>query len=137
MVDYSTGQEKTDSQSSIAAAIGEISNAPRELEVLTAALLERNARDAVVLDLRGLSDAADFFVIASGDSDTHVRAIAENVARHMKEAGFPSSGTEGTRLARWILIDYINVVAHVFLPPVREFYKLETLWGDAPSTTLE
>ena len=101
------------------------------------ALLERNARDAVVLDLRGLSDAADFFVIASGDSDTHVRAIAENVIRHMKEAGFQAAGVEGGRLARWVLIDYISVVAHVFLPPVREFYRLETLWGDAPSTTLE
>ena len=137
MVDYSTGQERTTSQPTSAPAATGISNAPCELELLTAALMERNARDAVVLDLRGLSDAADFFVIASGDSDTHVRAIAENVTRCMKEAGLAASGVEGARLARWILIDYINVVAHVFLPPVREFYKLETLWGDAPSTTLE
>ncbi len=121
----------------VTTAPGEIANAPPELELLTAALLERNARDAVVLDLRGISDAADFFVIASGDSDTHVRAIAENVVQHMKAAGYAAAGLEGTRLARWILIDYIDVVAHVFLPPVREFYKLETLWGDAPSTTLE
>ena len=137
MAEHSTGREKTDSQPLSVPVTGEISDAPRELELLTAALLERNARDAVVLDLRGISDATDFFVIASGDSDTHVRAIAENVVRHMKEAGIASAGVEGLRLARWILIDYINVVAHVFLPPVREFYKLETLWGDAPSTRFE
>lgn len=137
MFDYTSGPEKTASQPTSPPIAGEISDPPRELELLTAAMLERNARDAVVLDLRGLSDAADFFVIASGDSDTHVRAIAENVTRRMKEAGFAASGVEGSRLARWILIDYISVVAHVFLPPVREFYKLETLWGDAPSTRLE
>ncbi len=137
MGDRSPGQEKTASQPLAAPITGEISDAPLELELLTAALLERNARDAVVLDLRGISDVTDFFVIASGDSDTHVRAIAENVIRHMKGAGIASAGVEGIRLARWILIDYINVVAHVFLPQVREFYKLETLWGDAPSTRFE
>jgi ribosome-associated protein len=114
-----------------------IREAPAELETLTAAMLERNARDAVVLDLRGLSDATDFFVIASGDSDTHVRAIAENIAQRMKEGGYDRAGIEGVRFARWVLIDYFNVVVHIFLPAVREFYRLETLWGDAPSTTLE
>ena len=137
MADYPAAAEEAGSQPLDAPAAGSVPEAPPELEALAGALLERNARDAVVLDLRGLSDAADFFVIASGDSDTHVRAIAENVVGRMKEAGYQAAGVEGARLARWILIDYISVVAHVFLPPVREFYKLETLWGDAPSTTLE
>ncbi len=129
-------QEKSDANQ-LTVQLEQVRDAPPELEVVAAALLERNARNAVILDLRGISDATDFFVIASGDSDTHARAIADNVGVRMKEAGMAAAGIEGASLARWILIDYINVVVHVFLPPVREFYQLETLWGDAPSATLE
>ena len=107
-----------------------------ELEQLVDAALERNARDALLLDLRGLSDAADWFLIASGDSDTHTRAIADNIVQRMKEAGIRPSGIEGRSRGAWILIDYINVVVHVFLPQVRDFYQLEDLWGDAPSRVL-
>jgi len=107
-----------------------------ELERLVEAALERNARDAVLLDLRGLSDAADWFLIASGDSDTHTRAIADNILARMKEAGVRPSGIEGRSRGAWILIDYITVVVHLFLPQVREFYQLEDLWGDAPVRTL-
>lgn len=136
MVEISTGPGGAGTNQPAATSPG-VSDAPAELTALTAAILERNARDAVVLDLRGLSDATDFFVIASGDSDTHVRAIAENVALRMKEAGHARAGMEGMRFARWVLIDYFNVVVHIFLPSIREFYRLETLWGDAPSTKLE
>lgn len=137
MAEFPAERQQPGADPSGATVVGEIPDAPPELEAITAALLERNARDAVVLDLRGLSDATDFFVIASGDSDTHVRAIAENVIERMKHADFERAGVEGTRLARWILIDYINVVVHIFLPSIRGFYRLETLWGDAPSSTLE
>lgn len=110
---------------------------PEEVEVIAEALRERNAREPVVLDLRGLSDAADYFVIASGDSDTHARAIADTVMERGEAAGMEPAGVEGRGAGTWILIDYINAVVHVFLPRVRDFYRLEDLWGDAPLTRLE
>ncbi len=99
--------------------------------------LERNAREPLVLDLRGLSDATDFFLIASGDSDVHVRAIAEHLREELAREGVKPAGVEGERSARWVLIDYIDVVVHVFHPRVREFYQLERLWGDAPTLFAE
>ncbi len=89
------------------------------------------------MDLRGLSDATDFFLIASGDSDVHVRAIFEHVVEELKEEGVKPAGVEGTGAGRWILIDYIDLIVHVFHPMVREFYQLERLWGDAPTLRLE
>ena len=109
---------------------------PAELEWLAEAALERNARRGLVLDLRGLSDVTDFFFVASGDSDTHTRAIADNIVERMKEAGFRPVGMEGRSSGRWILLDFVSVIAHIFQPQVREFYQLETLWGDAPRTEL-
>jgi len=110
---------------------------PQELELIVEALRERNAREPVLLDLRGISDATDWFVIASGDSDTHTRAIADNVVERGREAGIRPAGVEGARAASWILIDYISAVVHVFVPRVRDFYRLEELWGDAPFTRIE
>jgi ribosome-associated protein len=110
---------------------------PPEVALLVDAALERHARDPVILDLRGLSDATDFFFIVSGDSDVHTRSIAENLVRSLDEHGFDPVGIEGRSSGRWILLDYVDVVVHVFLPRVREFYRLEQLWGDAPRTTVE
>jgi ribosome-associated protein len=110
---------------------------PDDVEVIVQALRERNAREPVLLDLRGLSDAADYFLIASGDSDTHARAIADAVMERGREAGMRPAGVEGQNAGTWILIDYISAVVHVFLPRVRDFYRLEELWGDAPLTRLE
>lgn len=110
---------------------------PPELSLLVEAALERHARDPVILDLRGLSDATDFFFIVSGDSDVHTRSIADNLVQRLEENGFEPVGIEGGSAGRWILLDYVDVVVHVFLPRVREFYRLEQLWGDAPRTTVE
>jgi ribosome-associated protein len=110
---------------------------PAELPLLVEAALERHARDPVILDLRGLSDATDFFLIVSGDSDVHTRSIAENLVRLLEEHGFQPVGIEGRSAGRWILLDFVDVVVHVFLPRVRDFYRLEQLWGDAPRTTVE
>ena len=99
--------------------------------------LDRNARAAVVLDLRGLSNATDFFLIASGDSDTHVKAISEHVLEQLERAGVRATGVEGLRTGRWVLIDYIDLVVHIFHPALREFYQLEQLWGDAPMIAIE
>lgn len=108
-----------------------------ELRCVVEAALERNAREPVILDLRGISDVTDFFVIASGDSDTHTRAISENIVDRAREAGFRPVGVEGLNHGHWVLMDFVGLVVHVFLGPVRDFYRLENLWGDAPSTHLE
>lgn len=110
---------------------------PEHLVSMAEAALERNARDPLVLDLRGLSDAADFFLIASGDSDVHTRAIADNLVERLEDRDVRPAGVEGRGPGRWILLDYIDVVVHIFLPRVREFYQIERLWGDAPRARLE
>jgi len=108
-----------------------------ELRCIAEAALERNARAPLVLDLRGLSDVTDFFVIATGDSDTHTRAISENIVDRAREAGFRPVGVEGLSQGQWVLMDFVGLIVHVFLSPVREFYRLESLWGDAPSLEFE
>lgn len=121
----------------LATLTGSEGSVPVELSQLSAAVLERNARAGVVLDLRQLSDATDYFVIVSGDSDVHTRAIADNVLERTRRHGVRPAGVEGQAAGRWILIDFINVVLHIFLPAVRDFYQLERLWGDAPQVSLE
>jgi len=108
-----------------------------ELRCAAEAALERNARSPVILDLRGLSDVTDFFLIATGDSDTHTRAISENIRDRMRENGFRPVGVEGVTGARWVLMDFVGLIVHVFLGEVRDFYQLERLWGDAPSYEFE
>jgi ribosome-associated protein len=108
-----------------------------ELRSVAEAALERNARFPTILDLRGLSDVTDFFVIATGDSDTHARAISENILDRTREDGFRPVGVEGLNQGRWVLMDYVGLIVHVFLGEVREFYRLERLWGDAPLFELE
>jgi ribosome-associated protein len=85
-----------------------------------------------ILDLRGIASATDFFIIASGRSDTHVSAIADNMIDELKKEGVRPVGVEGLRTGRWVLVDYVDFVVHVFHPSAREFYQLERLWGDAP-----
>ena len=108
-----------------------------ELRSVAEAALERNARFPAILDLRGLSDVTDFFLIATGDSDTHARAISENILDRTREDGFRPVGVEGLNAGRWVLMDYVGLIVHVFLDEVREFYRLERLWGDAPLFELE
>jgi len=93
---------------------------------------ERKAHDVVVLDLRGISTATDHFVLASGRSDTQVKAIADNIIEEMKKEGHRPAHVEGLQGGRWVLVDFIDVVVHVFHPQARDFYQLENLWGDAP-----
>ncbi len=96
---------------------------------------EHKAADIVVLDLRRLSDASDYFVIASGSSETHVRALSEYVIEQLSTSGRRPHHVEGMRLGRWALLDYVNFVVHIFHPTQRQFYQLERLWGDAPRVT--
>ena len=107
----------------------------REFEPVIDALASHKAHNVIVLDLRGLSDATDYFVIATGTSDTHVRALAERAIDSMKDAGRRPHHIEGLASGRWVLIDFVDVVVHVFHPTLREFYQLERLWADAPAVS--
>lgn len=106
-------------------------NLPAFVERCAALALERKAQDVVSLDLRGISSATDFFLIASGGSDVHVRAIAEHMIEELKLEGVRPKHVEGLGGGRWVLIDYIDLVVHIFHPAAREFYQIEELWGDA------
>ena len=99
--------------------------------IVTAALDDMKAVNVKVLDVRGLTDIADTLIVASGNSDRHVRSIADRVIQRVKEAGFRPFGTEGKRDGEWVLVDLHDIVVHVMLPRVREFYGLERLWENA------
>ena len=101
---------------------------PRLTEVVTAALDDLKAQNVAVLDVSGLTDVADTIVIASGTSDRHVKSLAGRVLERAKQAGFRSLGTEGEREGEWVLVDLQDVIVHVMLPRIREFYALEKLW---------
>jgi ribosome-associated protein len=95
------------------------------------AALSKKARDIVLLDVSSLSDVTDYFVLCTGDSDTQVKAISDAVEDQLFAAERSHPRKEGTMHLQWVLLDYFNVVVHVFQPRVREFYDLERLWGDA------
>lgn len=92
---------------------------------------ERHCHNIVVLDLKGTSPATDFFVIATGTSDRQMRTVADEISAAGKQAGFPRFGRAGYDQARWILLDFVSVVVHVFDSEYRDFYDLENLWGEA------
>ncbi|HEU5210546.1 MAG TPA: ribosome silencing factor [Longimicrobiales bacterium] len=94
---------------------------------------DRKGRDMLLLDLRGISNATDYFLLVTGTSDTHVKAVADHILEELREDGVKPMHIEGVRTGRWVLMDYIDFVIHVFHPAAREFYQLERLWGDAPS----
>ena len=105
---------------------------PGEIVLAAESALARKAEGVVALDLRGISPAADFFVLATGNSDIQVRAIADNVLEELAKKGHRPLHVEGMDRARWVLLDFVDFVVHVFHPLARDFYQLELLWGDAP-----
>lgn len=95
--------------------------------------LDKRAYDVKILDLRGLSTVCDYFVICSADADVQVKAITDHITEKLKEEhDVKPWHTEGYKSLRWVLLDFVDVVVHVFLRDVRSFYGLEELWGDAP-----
>jgi len=98
--------------------------------------LTKKASDILLMDLRKLSAPADFFVLCSADSDTHVKAIADAVRHGTDEIGVRLWQSEGFTAMTWIILDYVDVVVHVFKKDVRSFYNLERLWGDALITSV-
>jgi ribosome-associated protein len=111
------------------AANSKVTKVPPSLKaVVVDALADMKALEVKVLDVRGLTDIADWMVIASGTSDRHVRSVAQRVVERTKEAGFRPHGVEGQQDSDWVLIDLNEMIVHVMLPRVREFYGLEKLW---------
>jgi len=93
---------------------------------------EKKGGDILVLDLRRLTDVADYFVLATGSGRVHVSAIVEGVRQEMRGLGVRLLGAEGVKIARWVLLDLGRIVVHVFQPELRAYYDLESFWGDAP-----
>jgi ribosome-associated protein len=95
---------------------------------------DRKALDVVALDLRGMIGYSDYFLICTGRTDRQTRAIHDAIHQGLKSAhGLLPRRVEGVTEARWILMDYLDVVVHVFTPDTREYYRLEQLWGEAPA----
>ncbi|WP_305804692.1 ribosome silencing factor [Stenotrophomonas sp. YIM B06876] len=112
---------------------------PALLACVHSALEELKAKDVAEIDVRGRSSVCDYMVVASGTSSRHVKSIADEVVKFSKNLGVMPIGVEGEREAEWVLVDLGDVVVHVMLPRVREFYALERLWtvGDQPPTDHE
>ncbi|MFA7553713.1 MAG: ribosome silencing factor [Spongiibacteraceae bacterium] len=98
------------------------------------ALEDLKAKNIVTLDVRGLTDMADYIIVCTGTSNRHVRSLADNVALELKKQGHPALGTEGVDAnAEWALVDLGDIVVHVMLPDTRDFYDLESLWSAPPA----
>jgi len=112
---------------------------PLEQARRTAALCqEKLATDVTILDMRGVCDFTDFFVIATGRNARQTKAIYDEVHGQLKqESRILPRAVDGTKEAEWIIADYLDVVLHVFTPETRQFYRLEDLWGDVPAVDVE
>ena len=104
--------------------------------LLTRLALEKKACDLVVLDVRELTSIADYFVICSGRSDRQVQSIAQGLAENSSGSGLKPLAIEGASRGHWVLLDFADVIVHIFYEPVRKFYDLDGLWGHAPIVEL-
>ncbi|MGH7342763.1 MAG: ribosome silencing factor [Candidatus Rokuibacteriota bacterium] len=107
--------------------------ADRKVRLAGRAALDRKALDLVILDVQALSSVTDYFLVCSGRSTTHLRSIADAIRDELKAADVRVLHAEGTPESGWLLLDYGDVLVHVFLEETRVYYALERLWGDAPS----
>jgi ribosome-associated protein len=107
-----------------------------KLAVAESALVDHRAVDPVRLDMRAVTLITDYFVICHGTSSVHIRGLADAVVEALEQLGLRASGVEGHREARWILLDYGDVVIHIFAEEERSFYDLERLWSDAPQVAI-
>ena len=111
---------------------------PKLAELIAGFASDVKAQDIVELDLRGVLGYTDYFVIASGGTDRQTKAIHDRIHENMKkEHGLLPRRVEGLAEARWILMDYLDVIVHIFTPDAREYYRLEQLWGEAPKRVIE
>jgi ribosome-associated protein len=112
-------------------------SAERKVRRAARAALDHKALDLVVLDMQGLSNVTDYFLVCSGRSTTHVKSIADTIREELRGADVRMLHGEGTAESGWMLLDYGDVLVHVFLEATRVYYALERLWGDAPSVPME
>jgi ribosome-associated protein len=109
----------------------------REIAVAAGEIaLSKKAVDVKVLDLREITSVTDFFLVCSGNIDVHVKAISDAIVEGLKEQNIKAWHVEGYSALKWVLLDYVDVVVHIFDREVRDFYRLEHLWGDAPMEML-
>ena len=106
-------------------------NAKTQAKKMAQFALEKKAHDVIVMDLRKVTDMTDFFVVCSADSDTQVKAIADAVTEGTDKMGLTTWHTEGLAQRQWVLLDYVDIVVHIFHKDARRFYGLEKIWGDA------
>lgn len=104
--------------------------------LLVNSALERKAYDLVVMKVREMTSIADYFIVCSGRSDRQVQSIAQGIEENLKAKGIRPLSLEGLSRGQWVLMDFADVIVHVFYQPLREFYDLEGLWGDAPRAEL-
>lgn len=104
--------------------------------LVTRFALEKKARDLVVMEVRDVTSIGDYFIICAGSSDRQVQSIAQGIEENLSEAGHPPLSVEGVHRGHWVLMDFSDVIVHIFYEPVREFYDLEGLWGHAPRVEL-
>jgi ribosome-associated protein len=119
----------------VSAAVGD---SPGLAERIAAIASDRKAIDIRLVDLRGIVSYTDFFVICSGNTERQTKAIRDAIydqLKHAEDRLLPRR-TEGDREARWILLDYLDVIVHIFTPEAREFYRLDQLWGEAPARSV-
>ncbi len=114
-----------------------VTDSQRKSLLCVKAAVEKKAFDLVLLDMKKVSSFTDYFLLCSGKSDRQVQAIAQAIEEELEKEGIRPLGLEGKTEGKWILMDYEDVVIHVFLEPVRTFYDLEGLWIDAPRIDLE
>lgn len=107
-------------------------DSPKSVLLFINALLEKKAGDLVVLNVKEISAFADYFIICSGASDRQVRALSAFIQEGVKKTGLLPLGIEGEKEGKWVLLDYDDVIVHVFLESIRTFYDLERLWAEAP-----
>lgn len=108
------------------------------IEVITEALLDRKAEDIIVLDVHELTTLADKFIICHANTDVQIKAIADNVNKETNEnLNEKAWKEEGRETRRWVILDYVNVVVHIFKKELRDYYALERMWNDAPVTKIE
>ncbi|NPA42057.1 MAG: ribosome silencing factor [Aquificae bacterium] len=102
-----------------------------KLKLIKQLLEDKKAEDIVVLDVSSLTNIADYFVIATANSNVHARALADYLVEEMEKRGYPADHVEGLEFGNWILVDFIDVIVHIFTPEWREHYGIEWIWAEA------
>ncbi|GIV45460.1 MAG: hypothetical protein KatS3mg036_0278 [Ignavibacterium sp.] len=106
-------------------------------DLIVEKIIEKKGENILVLDLRKITSVTDFFVICSGTVEQHIKAIKDNIIEKLEEKGIKYWHIEGERANTWVLIDYVDVVVHIFHPLARDYYKLEKLWADAKAEKIK